>query len=81
MTYVDRAPHEAFFAADGHEVCLTVRGENYGAVPDGTTYMQRAGSSLRTVRDADLPPDGKYCYLFLSFNPGNRRHKGIGYDR
>src|ERR1700719_312430 len=29
ITYVGRAPHEAFFAPDGSEVWVTVRGENY----------------------------------------------------
>src|SRR5580692_6452896 len=29
ITYVGRAPHEAFFTPDGKEVWVTVRGENY----------------------------------------------------
>ena len=37
-TYVGRSPHEAFFSPDGKEVWVTVRGENYVAVLDGTTY-------------------------------------------
>src|ERR1700724_333985 len=34
-TYVGRSPHEAFFAPDGKEVWVTVRGEDYVAVLDG----------------------------------------------
>ena len=36
-TYVGRSPHEAFFTPDGKEVWVTVRGEDYVAVLDGTT--------------------------------------------
>jgi YVTN family beta-propeller protein len=36
-TYVGRAPHEAFWTPDGKEVWVTVRGENYVDVLDGTT--------------------------------------------
>ena len=38
ITYVGRSPHEAFFTPDGKEVWVTVRGENYVSVLDGTTY-------------------------------------------
>ena len=37
-TYVGRAPHEAFFTPDGSEVWVTVRGEDYVAVLDGSTF-------------------------------------------
>src|ERR1700756_666540 len=40
-TYVGRAPHEAFFTPDGKEVWVTVRGENYVSVLDGTTYEEK----------------------------------------
>src|SRR5580704_12109652 len=39
ITYVGRSPHEAFFTPDGKEVWVTVRGENYVSVLDGTTYQ------------------------------------------
>jgi YVTN family beta-propeller protein len=42
ITYVGRSPHEAFFAPDGSEVWVTVRGENYVAVLDGHTYEEKA---------------------------------------
>src|ERR1041384_3553554 len=38
VTYVGRSPHEAFFTPDGKEAWVSVRGENYVAVLDGTTY-------------------------------------------
>src|SRR5262249_10223592 len=40
-TYVGRSPHEAFFTPDGKEVWVTVRGENYVAVLDGTTFEEK----------------------------------------
>src|SRR5579862_1832830 len=42
VTYVGRSPHEAFFTPDGKEVWITVRGESYVAILDGTTYEERA---------------------------------------
>lgn len=41
ITYVGRAPHEAFFTPDGKEVWVTVRGENYVSVLDGATYEEK----------------------------------------
>src|SRR6201994_4656601 len=41
ITYVGRAPHEAFFTPDGKEVWVTVRGENYVDVLDGKTFMEK----------------------------------------
>lgn len=34
VIYVGRSPHEAFFTPDGHELWVTVRGENYVSVID-----------------------------------------------
>jgi DNA-binding beta-propeller fold protein YncE len=42
ITYVGRSPHEAFFTPDGKEVWVVVRGENYVAVLDATTYQEDA---------------------------------------
>jgi YVTN family beta-propeller protein len=42
VTYVGRSPHEAFFTPDGKEVWVTVRGQSYIAVLDGTTYAETA---------------------------------------
>src|SRR5215813_5696293 len=41
VTYVGRSPHEAFFTPDGKEVWVVVRGEDYVAVLDGTTYEEK----------------------------------------
>src|SRR5271167_1746920 len=41
VTYVGRSPHEAFFTPDGSEVWVTVRGENFVSVLDGTTYEMK----------------------------------------
>src|ERR1700686_1337501 len=41
VTYVGRSPHEAFFSPGGKEVWVVVRGENYVAVLDGTTYHEK----------------------------------------
>jgi YVTN family beta-propeller protein len=70
ITYVGRAPHEAFFTPDGKEVWVTVRGENYVLVLDGTTYEEKtrivtpAGPGMQI-----FSPDGKYGYVCSSFNP------------
>src|SRR5246127_1911047 len=70
ITYVGRAPHEAFFTPDGKEVWVTVRGENYVAVLDGKTFKEKtriitpAGPGMQI-----FSPDGKYGYVCSSFNP------------
>jgi YVTN family beta-propeller protein len=69
ITYVGRAPHEAFFTPDGEEVWVTVRGENYIAVLDGKTFEEKtriivpAGPGMQI-----FSPDGKYGYICSSFN-------------
>jgi YVTN family beta-propeller protein len=70
ITYVGRAPHEAFFTPDGKEVWVTVRGENYVDVLDGKTFEEKtriitpAGPGMQI-----FSPDGKYGYVCSSFNP------------
>ena len=70
ITYVGRAPHEAFFTPDGKEVWVTVRGENYVDVLDGQTFKEKT-----RIITPDGPgmqifsPDGKYGYICSSFNP------------
>src|SRR5215510_5048452 len=41
ITYVGRSPHEAFVTPNGSEVWVTVRGENYVLVLDGSTYEEK----------------------------------------
>jgi len=66
--YVGRSPHEAFFTLDGHELWLTVRGENYVSVIDP---MQK--KEIRRIELANGPgmtmfgPDGKYGFVCSSF--------------
>jgi YVTN family beta-propeller protein len=70
VTYVGRAPHEAFFTPEGKEVWVTVRGENYVAVLDGTTYEETARITLPNGPGMQIfSPDGKYGYVCSSFNP------------
>jgi len=70
VTYVGRAPHEAFFTPDGKEVWVTVRGENYVAVLDGTTYEEKTRITLPNGPGMQIfSPDGKYGYVCSSFNP------------
>jgi YVTN family beta-propeller protein len=68
VTYVGRAPHEAFFTPDGTEVWVTVRGENYVAVLDGHSYAEK---TRITVPDGPgmqiFSPDGAYGYVCSSF--------------
>ena len=70
VTYVGRAPHEAFFTPDGKEVWVTVRGENYISVLDGTTYKE-----IRRITVPNGPgmtifsPDGKLGFVCSSFTP------------
>ena len=70
VTYVGRAPHEAFFTPDGKEVWVTVRGENYVAVLDGTTYEEKTRIIVPNGPGMQIfSPDGQYGYVCSSFNP------------
>jgi YVTN family beta-propeller protein len=70
ITYVGRAPHEAFFTPDGSEVWVAVRGQDYISVLDGTTYQEK---TRITVPDGPgmqiFSPDGKYGFICSSFTP------------
>jgi YVTN family beta-propeller protein len=70
VSYVGRAPHEAFFTPDGKEVWVSVRGENYIAVLDASSYLERERITLANGPGmAVFSPDGKYGYVCSSFNP------------
>src|SRR6201998_2805916 len=70
ITYVGRAPHEAFFTPDGKEVWVTVRGENYVDVLDGKTFMEKTRIITPSGPGMQMfSPDGKYGYICSSFNP------------
>ena len=68
--YVGRSPHEAFFTVDGHELWVTVRGENYISVIDPHQMKE-----TRRIELADGPgmtmfgTDGKYAFICSSFTP------------
>ncbi len=70
ITYVGRAPHEAFFTPDGNEVWVTVRGEDYVAVLDGHDFVEKMRIRVPAGPGMTIfSPDGKYGYVCSSFNP------------
>ena len=70
VTYVGRAPHEAFFTPDGREVWVTVRGEDYVAVLDGVTYAEKTRITVPNGPGMQIfSADGKYGYVCSSFTP------------
>lgn len=70
VTYVGRSPHEAFYTMDGKEVWVTVRGENYVSVLDGTTYEEKTRITVPNGPGMTIfSPDGKYGYVCSSFTP------------
>ena len=70
VTYVGRAPHEAFFTPDGKEVWVTVRGENYVDVLDGETYDEKTRIVVPNGPGMTIfSPDDKYGYVCSSFVP------------
>src|SRR6202162_892644 len=70
VTYVGRSPHEPFFTMDGTEVWVTVRGEDYVSVLDGTTYDEKTRITVPNGPGMTIfSPDGKYGYVCSSFTP------------
>jgi len=70
VTYVGRAPHEAFFTPDGNEVWVTVRGEDYVAVLDGHTFAEKTRIKVPAGPGMQIfSPDGQYGYVCSSFTP------------
>jgi hypothetical protein len=70
VSYVGRSPHEAFFTMDGKEVWVSVRGENYVSVLDGTTYEEKTRITVPNGPGMTIfSPDGKYGYVCSSFTP------------
>ncbi len=84
ITYVGRSPHEAFFTPNGREVWVSVRGEDYIAVLDGKTFMEK--SRIKVPNGPGMvifSPDGKLGYVVSSFTPetvviGTVDHKIVG---
>ena len=70
ISYVGRAPHEAFFTPDGAEVWVTVRGENYVSVLDAASYEEKARITVPNGPGMTIfSTDGKYGYVCSSFVP------------
>jgi YVTN family beta-propeller protein len=69
-TYVGRSPHEAFFTQDGKEVWVTVRGEDYVLVLDGSTFEEMTRIKVPPGPGMTIfSADGQYGYVCSSFNP------------
>lgn len=70
VSYVGRAPHEAFFTPDGNEVWVTVRGEDYIAVLDGHSFEEKTRIKVPAGPGMQIfSPDGTYGYVCSSFTP------------
>src|SRR6516225_8184625 len=70
VTYVGRSPHEAFYTRDGREVWVSLRGENYVSVLDGTTYAEKTRITVPNGPGMTIfSPAGKYGYVCSSFTP------------
>jgi YVTN family beta-propeller protein len=70
ITYVGRSPHEAFFTPDDKEVWVTIRGENYISVLNGTTYQENTRIIVPNGPGMQIfSPDGKYGYVCSSVTP------------
>ena len=70
ITYVGRAPHEAFWTPDGKEIWVTVRGENYVDVLNAKTFEEK--TRIITPPGPGMTifsPNDKYGYVCSSFNP------------
>src|SRR5215204_4642865 len=70
VTYVGRAPHEAFFTPDGSEVWVTVRGEDYVSVLDANGFQEKTRIKVPVGPGMQIfSPDGNYGYVCSSFTP------------
>jgi len=70
VAYLGRSPHEAFFTPDGRQVWVTVRGEDYIAVLDATTYEETSRIKVPNGPGMQIfSPDGVYGYVCSSFTP------------
>jgi YVTN family beta-propeller protein len=69
VTYVGRAPHEAFFTPDGSEIWVTVRGENYVSVLDAKDFKEKTRITVPNGPAMTIfSPDGRYGYVCSSFS-------------
>ena len=69
-TYIGRSPHEGFFTADGKEVWVVVRGENYISVIDPNTYKETG--RIETAPGPGMVlfhPNKKLAFVVSSLTP------------
>jgi YVTN family beta-propeller protein len=84
ITYVGRSPHEAMFTPDGREVWVTVRGEDYVEVLDGTSYQPKLNIPVPNGPGMTIfSPGGEYGYVCSSFTPetvviDTKNHQQVG---
>jgi len=68
ITYVGRAPHEAFFTPDGREVWVSVRGEDYVSILGARRYGEIGRIPVPNGPGMVIfSPDGRYGYVCSSF--------------
>jgi YVTN family beta-propeller protein len=68
VTYVGRAPHEAFFTPDGREVWVSVRGQDYVSILDANRYVEIDRIPVPNGPGMVIfSPDGRYGYVCSSF--------------
>jgi YVTN family beta-propeller protein len=68
--YLGRSPHEVFFTADGKEVWVTVRGEDYVSVIDPVRVAETSRIKLANGPGmAMFGPDGRLAFVCSSFTP------------
>lgn len=70
IAYIGRSPHEGFFTADGKEVWVVVRGENYLSVISPDTFRETA--RIETAPGPGMVlfhPAGKLAFVVSSFTP------------
>lgn len=85
ITYVGRAPHEAFFTPDGREVWVAIRGEDYIQVLDGQTYQPTLRIAVPNGPGMTIfAPDGTFGYVCSSFTPetvaiDTKTHQVVGH--
>jgi YVTN family beta-propeller protein len=70
ICYIGRSPHEGFFTADGKEVWVVVRGENYISVIDPNTYNETG--RIKTAPGPGMVlfhPNNVLAFAVSSFTP------------
>jgi len=68
ITYLGRAPHEAFYTPDGKEVWVSVRGQDYVSILDANLFAEIARIPVPNGPGMVIfSPDGRYGYICSSF--------------